>query len=185
MFSAIFGKKKYTDDQLANIFVNTLLNSVDEGFPHVAELVMNDPEFARRPNIDPDDSDRFLLTIITGNFNYLGKYFSATEEAILKRKIIFKFANVYGCSFEEFQGYIKEYDDFLYRVNHPSKNVLYGMSKTFFYKYNLAQYQDDYFREMNAPNPILLKRMDDIMRNYVWNWDAYLSKIKLAVPVAQ
>jgi hypothetical protein len=67
----------------------------------------------------------------------------------------------------------------MWRINHPSHNVLYGMSKTVFYKYELAQFQDEYFREMRAPNPILLKRLDDIMRNYVWDWDAYLSKIKL------
>lgn len=179
MLSGLFGKKKYTEDQLANIFVNTIVRTVDQSFSDVAELVKNDPEFETRPNFSNEDSDRFLMTVVVGNLNYLSRYFSATEESLLKRDITRKLASVFGTTYEEFKGFIKEYDDFLYRVNHPSKNILYGMSKTFFYKYRLAQFQDAYFRDMNAPNPILLKRLDDIMRHFVWDWENYLAKIKL------
>ncbi len=183
MLQTLFGKKRYTEETLANVFVNSLISSVDEGFSDFAQLVKTDPEFERTPEFSNNDSDRFLLTVLTGNLNYLPRYFSATEEQLLKRAIIRKFAQVFGTSYEEFKAYVSEYEDFMWRVNHPSKNILYGMSKTFFYKYKLAQYQDSYFRDMNAPNPILLKRLDDLMRNFVWDWDAYLAKIKLQTPV--
>lgn len=183
MLQTLFGKKKYTEDTLANVFVNSIINSVEESFEDITLLLKNDPEFEFRPQLNGNDSDRFLMTVLVGNLNYLPRHFSATEEQLLRRAIIRKFANVFGTTYEEFKGYVAEYEDFMWRINHPSKNILYGMSKTVFYKYNLAQFQDEYFREMRAPNPILLKRMDDLMRNFIWDWDAYLSKIKLQTPV--
>jgi hypothetical protein len=183
MLQTLFGKKKYTEDTLANVFVNSIITTVDEGFEDIALLIKNDSEFERVPTFSNTDSDRFLLTVLVGNLNYLPRYFSANEEQILKRSIIRKFANVFGTSYEDFKGFVAEYEDFMWRMNHPSKNILYGMSKTVFYKYNLAQFQDAYFRDMKAPSPILLKRMDDMMHNFVWDWDAYLAKIKLQTPV--
>jgi hypothetical protein len=122
------------------------------------------------------------MIVLVGNLNFLSRHFSATEEQLLKRSIIGKFAHVFGTTYDDFKRHVDDYEDFMWRTNHPSKNILYGMSKTFFYKYKLTQYQDKYFKDMKAPNPILLKRMDDVMRNFIWDWDAYLSKIKLQTP---
>ena len=182
MLQTLFRKKKYTEDTLANVFVNNLITSVDASFEDVADLLKSDPEFETKPNFSSTDSDRFLMVVIVGNLNFLSRYFSTAEEQLLRKCIVRKLAKVFGTTYDEFKGHIENYEDFMWRINHPSNNVLYGMSKTVFYKYNLAQFQDEYFREMKAPNPILLKRLDDIMRNYVWDWDAYLAKIKLVTP---
>jgi len=53
------------------------------------------------------------------------------------------------------------------------------MSKAIFYKYKLNEFQDEYFKRMQAPNPLFLKRMDEIMVNFIWNWDAFSKKFKL------
>lgn len=179
MLQTLFRKKKYTEDTLANVFVNNLVASVDASFEDVANLLKSDSEFEITPKLSSDDSDRFLMVVIVGNLNFLSRYFSTAEEQLLRKCIIRKLATVFGITYDEFKGHVENYEDFMWRINHPSNNVLYGMSKTVFYKYNLAQFQDEYFREMKAPSPILLKRLDDIMRNYVWDWDAYLAKIKL------
>ena len=178
MLSTLFGKKKLTEDKIANIFVNSLLNTVEETFEDVATAIMADPEFVVQPNIDPTDSDKFLMIVIAGNFNYFSRYFSNAEEQLLKAKITQKLANVFGLSYDEMKTIISEYRDFIYRVNHPSKNTLYGMSKAVFFKYRLGQYQDEYFAQLNAPNPLFLKRMDNIMENYLWNWTAFFNKYK-------
>lgn len=178
MLSTLFGKKKLTEDKIANIFVNTLLESVDNSFADIATNIMVDPEFVRRPQLDTSDSDKFLMIILAGNFNYMSRYFSALEEKALKASITQKFATVFGLQFDEMKKIISDYQDFIYRVNHPSKNTLYGMSKAVFFKYKLGQYQDEYFAQLNAPNPLFLKRMDGIMENYIWNWSAFLDKNK-------
>jgi hypothetical protein len=53
------------------------------------------------------------------------------------------------------------------------------MSKALFYKYNLNEFQTDYYKKIQAPNPLFLKRMDDIMQNFIWDWTAFLKKYKL------
>jgi hypothetical protein len=151
---------------------------VESTFEDVAVAIMADPEFVRRPVIDTSDSDKFLMIVIAGNFNYFSRYFSNAEEKLLKTRITQKLATVFGLSYEDMKKIISEYQDMIYRVNHPSKNTLYGMSKAVFYKYNLGQYQDEYFAQLNAPNPLFLKRMDSIMENYLWNWTAFFSKYK-------
>ena len=178
MLSTLFGKKKLTEDKIANIFVNTLLDTVDNSFADIATNIMVDPEFVRQPQLDTSDSDKFLMIVLAGNFNYLSRYFSAVEESILKAKITQKFATVFGMQFDEMKKIISDYQNFIYRVNHPSKNTLYGMSKAVFFKYKLGQYQDEYFAQLNAPNPLFLKRMDGIMENYIWNWSTFLEKNK-------
>ena len=46
-------------------------------------------------------------------------------------------------------------------------------------KYKLNEFQDEYFRRMQAPNPLFLKRMDEVMVNFIWNWDAFFKKYKM------
>lgn len=178
MLSTLFGKKKLTEDKIANIFVNTLLETVENSFADVATTIMLDPEFIKRPQLDTTDSDKFLMIVVAGNFNYFSRHFSALEESILKDRIIQKFAVVFGLEFDEMKKIVLNYQDLIYRVNHPSKNTLYGMSKAVFFKYKLGQYQDYYFAQLNSPNPLFLKRMDGIMENYLWNWNDFLNKNK-------
>jgi hypothetical protein len=180
MIATLFGKKKITEEKLANIFVNSMMRAVDDSFQDVIESICSDPEFKTKPVIDKDDSDRFLMVLVVGNFSYFTNYFSNTEEMILRGKITQKFADVFGLQFDEMKAIFKTYSDLMYRVNHPSKNVLYGMSKAVFYAYKLGKYQDEYFAQLDAPNPIFLKRMDGIMQNYVWDWNNFLDKYKFA-----
>ncbi|NBN99415.1 MAG: hypothetical protein EBV19_09305, partial [Flavobacteriia bacterium] len=60
----------------------------------------------------------------------------------------------------------------------PSKTTLYAMSKAVFHKYELNQFQDDYFKRMNAPNPVFLKRLDDLLNNFLWNWETFFKKYR-------
>ena len=77
------------------------------------------------------------------------------------------------------KNYLEEYSSYISRVNHPSKNILYGMSKAVFFKFNLGKHQEDYFAQLNSPNPIFLKRIDNIMENYLWDWNALFNKHKI------
>jgi hypothetical protein len=80
----------------------------------------------------------------------------------------------------EFENLIRSYQSFISRINQPSKNMVYGMSKAVFHKYSLNNFQDEYFKRMQAPNPLFLKRMDEVMGNFVWNWDAFFKKYRLS-----
>ncbi|MEY2938141.1 MAG: hypothetical protein RL062_730, partial [Bacteroidota bacterium] len=52
-------------------------------------------------------------------------------------------------------------------------------SKAVFHKYNLNPYQQDYFKMMQTPNPLFLKKMDEIMSNFLFNWENFNDKFKV------
>ena len=178
MFGSLI-KKKLTDNQVANIFINALFDSVDNGFSIIAQWINEDPAFNESPKIDVANNSEFALIVIVGNLSLLESTFETSQAERVEKLIYEKLAKIYEISELDIRNIIKEYRSFINRINMPSKNMIYGMSKAVFFKYNLNEYQDDYFKRMQVPNPLFLKRMDEIMGNYLWNWDAFFKKYKL------
>ena len=178
MFSTLI-KRKLTDNQVANIFINALYDSIDNGFSEVAQLINEDLAFTTSPNIDKDNNGEFGLIVIVGNLSFLESTFDADQAERVESIIFEKLSKFYDLDANRFKIIVKEYQNFILRVNHPSKNWIYGMSKAIFHKYKLNEFQDEYFRRMQAPNPLFLKRMDEVMGNFVWNWDAFFKKYRL------
>ncbi|MEY3399124.1 MAG: hypothetical protein RL220_1718, partial [Bacteroidota bacterium] len=142
---AIFGKKKITTERTASHFVNTMLETVEKGFPEVAGFINDSPEFVVSPRIDADDYGKFLMIVVAGNFSYLSSHFQENQDREIIKASIEKLAPVFEMSTVQFEDKVKEYKDFMSRVNSPSKNTLYAMSKAVFFKYNLNDYQEEYF----------------------------------------
>jgi hypothetical protein len=178
MFSTLI-KRRLTDNQVANIFINAIFDSVDKGFEEVALLINEDTAFSSSPKININNNREFGLIVIVGNLSYLESNFEADQTERVEKIIFEKLSKLYAIDVSSFKKLIKEYQSFIARVNHPSKNWIYGMSKAIFYKYKLNEFQDEYFKRMQAPNPLFLKRMDEIMVNFIWNWDAFSKKFKL------
>ena len=174
-----FLKKRLTDNQLANIFVNGLLEVIDNGFKEVALMINEDPAFDYSPDIAPSEIDEFTIIVIVGNLVQLESHFDYNQAVSVESLIIQKFATIYGMNENQFSDLISDYKSFISRVNYPSKNVLYGMSKAIFHKYALNDFQEEYFKNMQAPNPLFLKRMDEIVSNFIWNWEAVEKKYKI------
>ena len=180
LFGSIL-KKKIREDQIANIFTNSIIKSVDEGFTEVASLINEAPEFVRSPEIRKDDSSKFLMIVIAGNLKIMSANFSAHEEARLMNHILGNFARIFQIPKDDLYGCIKDYQTFISKVNHPSNNLLYGMSKSIFHKYNLSSYQEDHFKKLNSPNPLFLKRMDEVMESFIWDWDHLKENYNLVI----
>lgn len=178
MFGSLV-KKKLDHNRLANVFVNSLNEAVESGFMDVAGMINDDPAFVHDPSINETYTDNFMLLILVGNLKYLDSHFESEDAKEIRFKIIEKFAAIYEMSKSDFERLVNEYDSFISRVNHPSKNTLYGMSKGLFHKFNLNEYQEVYFKSMRCPNPLFLKRMDDVLINYLWDWDAFFKKHRL------
>jgi len=172
-------KKKLSDNQVANIFINAIFDSVDQGFKEIASLINEDPVFVSPPNIEPNASGEFGMIIIVGNLSFLESTFDADQASRVEALIFKKLSLVYDMDEEAFVKLIRGYQKFISRVNHPSKNWIYGMSKAIFHKYRLNEFQDEYFKRMRAPNPLFLKRMDEVVSNFIWNWDAFFKKYRI------
>lgn len=178
MFGTIL-RKKVSDDKLANVFINGIFTTVDNGFPVVAEFINEDPAFVTCPNIDVKNSYEFGLIVTVGNLAFLESAFEPEQADRVEELVYEKLANVFEMSTTEFKQLAKDYRSLINRLNHPSKNMIYGMSKAIFDKYCLYNFQDEYFRRMQAPNPLFLKRMDEVIENFVWDWDAFFKRYKL------
>ena len=172
-------KRRLSDNQVANVFVNALLEVVDNGFKEVAALINDDAAFVASPNITPEQDGEFALVVIVGNLSYLESTFEADQAFRVEKLIFEKLGTLYGMSEIEFTKLVREYQSFMTRVNHPSKNMVYAMSKAIFHKYNLNEFQDTYFKRLTAPNPLFLKRMDEVVGNFIWNWDSFFKKYKI------
>lgn len=172
-------KKKLTEDKLAQFFVNSTLTTIEEGFPEVCALIQDDPEFKTPPTIAPNDGDKFLMIILAGNLEMLPKNFTDYQDIRLMDKIYRKLSISFDMELEALKKAINSYQQYMKRVNHPSKNTHYAMSKAIFYKYGLNEFQQDYFRKMKTPNPIFLKRLDEIVAMFIWDWDGFKEKYKI------
>jgi hypothetical protein len=179
MFNTIL-KKKLSDNQVANIFINALFDSVDSGWEEITTMINEDPAFVTSPEINSKNSGEFGLIVMTANISLLESTFEVEQATRIERLVFQKLAKIYGMGELEFENLIRSYQSFISRINQPSKNMVYGMSKAVFHKYSLNNFQDEYFKRMQAPNPLFLKRMDEVMGNFVWNWDAFFKKYRLS-----
>jgi hypothetical protein len=177
MFGTLI-KRRISDEKLANVFVNTLLEVVDNGFKEVADLINEDTAFVVSPEISYEQDGEFAMIIIVGNLSFLESTFEPEQAQKVEEFIFEKLSHMYGLTVIDFTRLVKEYKNFMMRVNHPSKKVEYAMSKAIFHKYKLNDFQDEYFRRMQAPNPLFLKRMDEVVSNFIWDWDAFFKRYK-------
>lgn len=172
----LFGKKKIQENIAANIFVNTILNTVDNGFAEVVGVINDAPEFITSPRISSADDDQFILIVFATNLLYLPQYLKDYQDERMGSLIISKLAKAFDADEDQLSKVIKNHQCYLKKVNLPSKNIKYAISKAIFGKYQLNQYQDEYFKNMNSPNPMFLKRLDEVMENFLWNWETFLQK---------
>ena len=172
-------RKKKTEEKVANFFINSLIDSVELGFPEVAALINEDPEFVSKPTITADDSDKFLMIIIAGNIKIFTRQLVLMKCDNVIPLVIKKLSVIYGQEEDSMKRVINDFHSYFSRINYPSKNIHYAMSKAIFYQYGLNKYQKDYFKNLNTPNPIFLKRLDEIIANFILNWEDFFDKYKI------
>ncbi len=172
-------KRKLNDDQLANTFLNVLIEATELSFDDIAEGVNEDQAFVNCPSVKPEDIEHFQFVVIAANITLVQSTFDAVHANQLERMVVRKLAGIFDTSVEEMSAKLKGYQSFINRVNHPSKNLIYGMSKAIFAKYELHNFQDEYFKSLAAPNPLFVKRLNEVSELFLWDWDAFFSKHKI------
>lgn len=172
-------KKRLSDNQLANVFLNGIFEIVDNGFVEVVDLINEDLAFVSSPSIPVDRNGEFTMIVVVANISTLETTFETVQANRIERIIFEQLGSLMGVSAMDAEAKVREYQKFMHRVNHPSKNMIYAMSKAVFQKYNLNDFQDEYFKRLQSPNPLFLKRMDQVMINFLWDWDSFFKKYKI------
>jgi hypothetical protein len=109
--------------------------------------------------------------VIAGNIKLMSDHFDSVKDVRITEKIYRKLGAALSVEPLTLKETIAKYQSWMSRINHPSKNTRYAMSKGVFFKYELNQFQSDYFRNMNTPNPIFLKRLDEVINQFLFNWN--------------
>ena len=172
-------KKRLSDTQLANVFLNGIFEIVDNGFVEVVDLINEDLAFVTSPAIPAEQNGQFTMIVVVANISTLETTFETVQANRIEKIIFEQMGSLMGVSAAEAEAKVREYQKFMQRINHPSKNMIYAMSKAVFQKYNLNDFQDEYFKRLQSPNPLFLKRMDQIMINFLWDWDSFFKKYKI------
>lgn len=179
MITALFGKKKLSEDKLANIFVNAVLELTAGGFPTVAAELNESPEFQVCPEISETDDRAFALIVLAGNLIEMQRVVGPGVDRRIQALSISKFAEAMGGTGAELEEEVKTVRERMERLNYPSKNTVYAMSKVLFHEYELYCFQDTYFREQRTPNPIILKRLNGLMGYFIWGWSDVLDQYRI------
>ncbi len=177
---AIFGKKKISEDRLSNIFVNGLQGLIDSGWEEVVGMINDSPEFMRPPELKLDDLGAFTMIVLAGNIQLIPAHFAAGQDKRITEKILDKFSGVYDIDKMELAIMVSDTRKFMARKNHPSKNTLNAMAKAIFCRYELNDFQEEYFRNLQSPNPIFIQRLKDALELFMWDWKATTEKYKVA-----
>lgn len=172
-------KKRLSDTQLANVFLNGIFEIVDNGFVEVVDLINEDLAFVSSPSIPVERNGQFTMIVVVANISSLETTFETVQANRIEKIIFEQMGSLMGVSSADAEAKVREYQKFMQRINHPSKNMVYAMSKAVFQKYNLNDFQDEYFKRLQSPNPLFLKRMDQIMINFLWDWDSFFKKYKI------
>ena len=132
MISTLFGKKKISEDKLANVLVNAIVRSVEMNFRFVAEELNEAPEFLNSPDNHALEDKPFSSIVMAGNLIELVPYLSAGQDRRLVDLAVSKFAVTQGEPKIDMEERIRSMQSLIKRLNAPSKVTLYGMSKALF-----------------------------------------------------
>ena len=95
-------RKRIDQDKLANIFVNSLIEVVENGFRDIEEMIQDDTAFVVEPIISESARNQFLLIVAVGNLEFLRESFDSYEVDEIEDSIIEKFASIYDMEKNDF-----------------------------------------------------------------------------------
>jgi hypothetical protein len=179
MISTLFGKKKITEDKLANVFINAVLELGSGGFPVIAAELNESPEFEVSPGLKETDDAAFGLIVLAANLVEMQRALGSGLDKRMFSYSISKYAHATGQDATTLEEKVRAVQGRMDRLNFPSKNTVYAMGKVLFHEYELFCFQDRYFREMKAPNPIILKRLNSLMGYFIWDWTEVLEQYRV------
>lgn len=179
MISTLFGKKRISEEKLAHAFVNGVLGLTEEGYPMIVDELQDAPEFQEVPLFGPGDDELFALLIFAGNLLDAPKHLPAGQDRRFTSMAISKFASAMGHVASDLETEVAAMQQYMTRINHPSKLTVSAMSQAVFHKFDLFHCQNAFYRDQRAPNPIVLRRLQRLMAYFLWDWAEITEEYKI------
>ena len=179
MLSTLIGRKKITEAALARALTSGSIQAAEASFKEVLGHIKTCPHFEQEPVISDTHDGPFVLAIMTLNIAQISNHLDSGPDKRMAQEILHEFADATGSDVRTIGLMVKDCKDQMKKLNRPSKNLYYGLAKYIFHSYKLNQYQQDYFRDMSAPNPLFLKELNSILEPLVWDWEMILGEFKI------
>lgn len=179
MFATLIGKKKMTEEALANTLVEGTLKTSDIIFNEVVDYLNECPHFDRSPELKREDDLDFIITVFTCNISRIPNFLTGGQDKRVAQWIIKKLAYALYMDVRDLSTRISKCKSLMKRLNHPSKNLIYAMPKAVFTLYGLNDFQQPYFKDLNSPNPLYLKEMNLMLEHLVWDWEFLKEEFKI------
>ena len=74
---------------------------------------------------------------------------------------------------------INNYEEYILSLDVIINDLPKSMATAIFNKYGINNFQIDHFQKINTPNPIIIKSIEEITKNYIWNWPDFFEKYKM------
>lgn len=176
----LFGKKKIKQKKLVQVYVNTIYDVIERGYPEIAEFINEEKEFQKKPQLTNQEMEWFMYIVYGANMLKLYDYFDAETADNLKLLIVKEIAEKYSDKEVEIaEDIIVEYEKYLNDINKNTKNIIKTMSLAIFNKYELNDYQTEHYQKLNQPNPVFQKELNAMVELFIWNWEDFLAKYKI------
>jgi hypothetical protein len=156
-----------------------VLELTTAGFPMVVAELNEAPEFEVSPGLKEEDDGPFATIVLAANLVEMQRIMGPGLDKRLFALSISKFAQAMSVEAATVERQVKDLQSRMDRLNFPSKNTVYAMGKVLFHEYDLFCFQDSYFREMRAPNPIILKRLNGLMGYFMWSWTEVVDQYRV------
>jgi len=173
-------KKKITAKETANLLVATLDEVIVNGFVEIQDFINNNNNLENNPNLKEKDIRWFRLIVFASNLKILPNFFEDEKIDNLHNQLLdFMTERITGeneIALEQLSDYCTYLDDLLRK----SDNYVEAMATAMFDKYNINDYQVTLFKRKNEPNPVFFQELKNLMSHFIWNWEDFLSKHKVA-----
>lgn len=179
LFSFV-GKKKLKEQHVAKVFVSTINELAEESFPTLSDFLNEVPELESSPAITPDQIEWFLYIIFSSNLYNLKFHFEAEQLNRMRILVIDEFIeSLEGRDHDLTLEHINNYEDYIAAIEKRNGDLAKSIATALFNKFGLNNCQVDHFQKMNTPNPIIIKSIEEVTKNFIWNWTDFLDKYKV------
>jgi hypothetical protein len=176
-----WGKKKLKPEEVARMFVHATLDSVEDAWPDILGLLRETPHLERPPEIDDAEVGPFLLVVLAGNLDFIPRFFDGGADHALVEAIVSELSTQLELPTDQLADRISCTRDARVKLNKPSKKTLSAMSRGLYLGYGLNEYQEEYFRSLNVPNPRFLMQMEEVLQHFLWDWTSFHEQYRVHV----
>ena len=176
-----WGKKKLKPEEVARMFVHATLDSVEDAWPDILGLLRETPHMERPPEIDDAEVGPFLLVVLAGNLDFIPRFFDGGADHALVEAIVSELSKQLELPTHQLAERISCTRDAMVKLNKPSKKTLSAMSRGLYLGYGLNEYQEEYFRSLNVPNPRFLMQMEEVLQHFLWDWTSFHEQYRVQV----